>query len=113
MWVGRSKTRLTNRNTPPCDAGGTAIRGRRRFFVPSAVCRRWYKSLMQVVLIPGDGIGPEVTEAAKAVVAAAGVVVDWIVAPAGADCVAQFGDPLPESTLDHIRRYRVALKGPC
>jgi isocitrate dehydrogenase (NAD+) len=68
---------------------------------------------MQVVLIPGDGIGPEVTEAAKAVVAAAGVAVDWIVAPAGADCVAQFGDPLPESTLDLIRRYRVALKGPC
>jgi len=68
---------------------------------------------MEVVLIPGDGIGPEVTEAAKAVIAAAGVVVNWIIAPAGADCVAQFGDPLPESTLDLIRRHRVALKGPC
>jgi len=68
---------------------------------------------MQVVLIPGDGIGPEVTEAAKAVVAAAGVAVNWIAAPAGADCVAQFGDPLPISTLDLIRRHRVALKGPC
>src|SRR5262245_9375425 len=68
---------------------------------------------MQVVLIPGDGIGPEVTAAAKAVVAAAGVTVDWVIAPAGADCVAQLGDPLPESTLDLIRRHRVALKGPC
>jgi isocitrate dehydrogenase (NAD+) len=68
---------------------------------------------MEVALIPGDGIGPEVTQAAKAVIAAAGVAVDWVVAPAGADCVAQFGDPLPESTLDLIRRHRVALKGPC
>src|SRR2546421_1572629 len=68
---------------------------------------------MQVVLIPGDGIGPEVTEAAKAVVAATGVTVNWVVAPAGAGCAEQFGDPLPESTLDLIRKHRVALKGPC
>ena len=68
---------------------------------------------MQVVLIPGDGIGPEVTDAAKAVVAAAGVGVDWVTAPAGAACADQFGDPLPESTLELIRRHRVALKGPC
>src|SRR5438034_3501978 len=68
---------------------------------------------MQVVLIPGDGIGPEVTQAAKAVIAAAEVAVDWVLAPAGAGCVAQFGDPLPESTLDLVRRHRVALKGPC
>src|SRR5437588_7590924 len=68
---------------------------------------------MQVVLIPGDGIGPEVTEAARAVVAAAGVAIDWIIAPAGADAAAQFSDPLPEMTLDRIREYRVALKGPC
>src|SRR5438132_11762353 len=68
---------------------------------------------MQVVLIPGYGIGPEVTRAAQSVIAAAGVTVDWVLAPAGADCVAQFGDPLPESTLELIRRHRVALKGPC
>jgi len=68
---------------------------------------------MQLVLIPGDGIGPEVTDAAKAVVAAAGVDIDWQVAPAGADCIAAYGDPLPEYTLDLIRRHRVALKGPC
>jgi isocitrate dehydrogenase (NAD+) len=68
---------------------------------------------MQVVLIPGDGIGPEVTQAAREVVAAAGVEVHWIETPAGAACVEQYGDPLPEVTLDLIREHRVALKGPC
>src|SRR5207247_2799002 len=39
--------------------------------------------------------------------------VHWISAPAGATCVEQHGDPLPDSTLDLIRQHRVALKGPC
>src|SRR5438876_1887413 len=68
---------------------------------------------MHAVLIPGDGIGPEVTQAAMDVVAAAGVHIDWDIAPAGAACAAVQGDPLPESTLDAIRQHRVALKGPC
>lgn len=68
---------------------------------------------MQVVLIPGDGIGPEVTDATRAVVAAVGVTIDWVIAPAGAECAQTHGDPLPESTLDAIRKHRVALKGPC
>jgi isocitrate dehydrogenase (NAD+) len=68
---------------------------------------------MQLVLIPGDGIGPEVTDATRQIVAAAGAQIDWIVAPAGLDAARQFGDPLPESTLDLIRKHRVALKGPC
>src|SRR3954468_17454131 len=68
---------------------------------------------MQLVLIPGDGIGPEVTDATLKVVEAAGAKIDWVVAPAGLDAARQFGDPLPESTLDLIRRHRVALKGPC
>src|SRR5262245_42628195 len=68
---------------------------------------------MQLVLIPGDGIGPEVTEATRQVVAAAGADINWVIAPAGVDAARQFGDPLPESTLDLIRKYRVALKGPC
>jgi isocitrate dehydrogenase (NAD+) len=68
---------------------------------------------MRVVLIAGDGIGPEVTDAAKEVVAATGVKIDWVPAPAGADCVAEYGDPLPDITLDRIRHHRVALKGPC
>jgi isocitrate dehydrogenase (NAD+) len=66
-----------------------------------------------VVLIPGDGIGPEVTAAAQEVVRAAGAHVDWIEALAGLGAAEQFGDPLPSGTLDLIRRHRVALKGPC
>jgi isocitrate dehydrogenase (NAD+) len=68
---------------------------------------------MQVVLIPGDGIGPEVTRAACDVIAAAGVAFDWVTAPAGLAAAEQLGDPLPDSTLDLIRKHRVALKGPC
>jgi isocitrate dehydrogenase (NAD+) len=66
-----------------------------------------------VVLIPGDGIGPEVTTAMQAVVAAAGADVTWVEAFAGVGAAERFGDPLPDATLDLIRRYRVALKGPC
>lgn len=66
-----------------------------------------------VVLIPGDGIGPEVTAATRAVVHAAGGRITWIEACAGLAALERFGDPLPEETLQLIRRYRVALKGPC
>ena len=68
---------------------------------------------MQIVLIAGDGIGPEVTESSKRVVAAAGVPIEWIPAPAGLEAAKQFGEPLPEATLDLIRKHRIALKGPC
>ena len=68
---------------------------------------------MQIVLIEGDGIGPEVTQAACRVVAAAGVRIDWVKAPAGLPAAERYGEPLPEQTLEMIRRYRVALKGPC
>jgi isocitrate dehydrogenase (NAD+) len=66
-----------------------------------------------VVLIAGDGIGPEVTAAMQAVVAASGARLTWVEAHAGTPAVERFGDPLPAATLDLIRRYRVALKGPC
>jgi isocitrate dehydrogenase (NAD+) len=66
-----------------------------------------------VVLIPGDGIGPEVTTAATKVVKAAGADITWIEADAGLHAVEKHGEPLPAATLDLIRRYRVALKGPC
>jgi isocitrate dehydrogenase (NAD+) len=65
------------------------------------------------VLIAGDGIGPEVTAAMRQVVEASGASVRWVEAPAGLDAADRFGDPLPKETLDLIRRYRVALKGPC
>jgi isocitrate dehydrogenase (NAD+) len=66
-----------------------------------------------VVLIPGDGIGPEVTAATRQVVEAAGAAIDWIEAAAGLSAAEKLGDPLPAATFDLIRRYRVALKGPC
>src|SRR6516165_4546617 len=66
-----------------------------------------------VVLIAGDGIGPEVTAATQAVVRAAGADLTWVEAFAGLGAAERFGDPLPEATLDLVRRFRVALKGPC
>jgi isocitrate dehydrogenase (NAD+) len=66
-----------------------------------------------VVSIAGDGIGPEVMAATKEVVRAAGAAIDWIGAEAGLGAMERFGDPLPQETLDLIRRHRVALKGPC
>jgi isocitrate dehydrogenase (NAD+) len=66
----------------------------------------------RVTLIPGDGIGPEVTDAARLVVSASGVAVDWDVQPAGSAVIAAEGTPLPDRVLASIRRNRVALKGP-
>ena len=66
----------------------------------------------RVTLIPGDGIGPEVTEAARRVVDATGVAIEWDERPMGAAAFAATGDPLPPATLDAIRASRVALKGP-
>jgi isocitrate dehydrogenase (NAD+) len=65
------------------------------------------------VIIPGDGIGPEVTAAMMEVVHAAGAALSWVDAWAGQEAAERYGDPLPPATLDLIRRYRVALKGPC
>jgi isocitrate dehydrogenase (NAD+) len=66
-----------------------------------------------VVMIAGDGIGPEVMAATRQVLRAAGARVNWIEAHAGLGAVERFGDPLPRETLDLIRKHRVALKGPC
>src|SRR5437763_2671201 len=66
-----------------------------------------------IVLIPGDGIGPEVTAAAVRVLEAAGLSVEWVTLPAGAVALEQgFDDVLPQRTLAAIRAHRVALKGP-
>lgn len=65
-----------------------------------------------VTLIPGDGVGPELSEATRRVVDATGVKIDWEVENAGADVMAAYGTPLPERVLDSIRRTKVALKGP-
>ena len=66
-----------------------------------------------VVLIPGDGIGPEVTGAVRYVLSAAGADIAWKEHRAGLAAIEHGEDVLPERTLDAIRQYGVALKGPC
>jgi isocitrate dehydrogenase (NAD+) len=66
----------------------------------------------RVTLIPGDGIGPELADAAVTVLSATGIEFDWERVDAGESQIAEHGTPLPESVLDSIRRNRVALKGP-
>src|SRR5882724_6226082 len=66
-----------------------------------------------IVLIPGDGIGPEVTAATKRVIEAAGLSVEWVELPAGASALDQgYDNVLPERTVAAIRAHKVALKGP-
>jgi len=65
-----------------------------------------------VTLIPGDGIGPSIAEATVRVLEAAGADVAWDTQLAGQAAVERHGDPMPEVTLDSIRRTRLALKGP-
>jgi isocitrate dehydrogenase (NAD+) len=65
-----------------------------------------------VTLIPGDGIGPELTSAMTRVVEATGVEIEWETVEAGADVVEKYGTPLPQSVLDSVRKNKVAIKGP-
>jgi isocitrate dehydrogenase (NAD+) len=66
----------------------------------------------RVTLIPGDGIGPEVTKAAQLVARSTGVEIEWEVVDAGEPAIRASGTPLPPSVLDSIRTTRVCLKGP-
>ena len=65
-----------------------------------------------VTLIPGDGTGPELTDATRRVLEATGVEFEWEHREAGVDVMEEAGTPLPEDTLESIKRNRVALKGP-
>lgn len=65
-----------------------------------------------VTLIPGDGIGPSITEATVRLLDAARANITWDRQLAGAAAVAAVNDPIPEATLDSIRRTKIALKGP-
>ncbi len=65
-----------------------------------------------ITLIPGDGVGPEITEATTRVLEATGVKFNWELAYAGAEVMAKYGTPLPDSVLESIRKNKVALKGP-
>ena len=66
----------------------------------------------RITLIPGDGIGPEVVEAARRAVEATGVAVAWDRQEMGAGAFARTGDPMPPATLASIRDTGIALKGP-
>src|SRR5262245_29005501 len=66
----------------------------------------------QVTLIPGDGIGPSIANATVRILAASGANIEWDSQVAGMAGVARFGDPIPDATLDSIKRTKLALKGP-
>ncbi|MEB3299984.1 MAG: isocitrate/isopropylmalate family dehydrogenase [Candidatus Sericytochromatia bacterium] len=67
---------------------------------------------LPVVLIPGDGIGPEITSCVREVLEAAGAPLAWQVHPAGLCCTADHPSGLPDATMEAISRHRIALKGP-
>jgi isocitrate dehydrogenase (NAD+) len=66
----------------------------------------------RITLIRGDGIGPEVTDAARLVADATGVAIDWEIVEAGEAAIKSQGSPLPDAVLESIRSTKVALKGP-
>jgi isocitrate dehydrogenase (NAD+) len=66
----------------------------------------------RITLIPGDGIGPEVTGATISVLRATGFEAEWETFVVGAEALSRFGDPLPQDLIDSIKRNKIALKGP-
>jgi isocitrate dehydrogenase (NAD+) len=72
----------------------------------------YYSMTVKVTLIPGDGIGPEVSSAVQKVITASQVPIEWEVVEAGEACIAKYGTPLPDHVLETIRRNKVAIKGP-
>jgi isocitrate dehydrogenase (NAD+) len=65
-----------------------------------------------ITLIPGDGVGPEVTEATKRVLEATGVKFNWEIGEVGSYAMEKYGTPLPASVIESIKKNKVALKGP-
>jgi len=65
-----------------------------------------------ITFIPGDGMGPEVAEAAKRCIDATGVKIEWETRHAGVDVMDKYGTPLPEKTIASIKKNKVAIKGP-
>ncbi|OQA92707.1 MAG: Isocitrate dehydrogenase (NADP) [Elusimicrobia bacterium ADurb.Bin231] len=68
--------------------------------------------IYKITLIPGDGTGPEISEATRRVLDSTGVEIDWEIAEAGSDVMEKYGTPLPATVLDSIRKNKVAIKGP-
>ncbi len=65
-----------------------------------------------ITLIPGDGIGPEISESARRAVEATGVKVKWDIVEAGGDVIKKHKTPLPDSVIRSIRKNKIAIKGP-
>ena len=65
-----------------------------------------------ITLIPGDGIGPEISDAVVKIIEASGLKIDWDVQNAGADVVEKEGSPLPDRVIESIKKNKVALKAP-
>lgn len=65
-----------------------------------------------VTLIPGDGVGPEITEVTKRCIESTGVDIKWDEVQAGAEVMDKYGTPLPDEVIEAIKRNRVAIKGP-
>ena len=68
--------------------------------------------MQTITLIPGDGIGPEITESVVEIIKAAGADINWDIQPAGADVAEKEGSPLPDRVIESIKRNKVALKAP-
>jgi isocitrate dehydrogenase (NAD+) len=68
--------------------------------------------MYNITLIPGDGTGPEISEATKRVIEATGIPVKWDIQEAGLDVFEKEGNPLPQRVLDSIKKNKVAIKGP-
>ena len=66
----------------------------------------------KVTMIPGDGVGPELSKATMRVLDATGVGIEWEIVQAGENVMEEFGTPLPDHVLESIRRNKVAIKGP-
>lgn len=65
-----------------------------------------------ITMIPGDGVGPEITEATRRVLEATGIEFNWEIVHAGAGVIEKYGTPLPDEVLESIRKNKVAIKGP-
>ena len=68
--------------------------------------------MTNITLITGDGIGPEIADAARRCIDATGADVNWEVAEAGADVMKRLGTPLPKATFELVRKNGIALKAP-
>ena len=66
----------------------------------------------KVALLPGEGIGPEITSASRRVIDASGVKIEWIIVEVGAEVEKKYGTPVPSYVFDAISDAKVAYKGP-